>query len=135
MRQMEFDGIRSVELTAGFKKDLKHLRKRFPSIEDELKTFINVSVRGVHVFGLPPESQGHYPLSGAGMDGKNCYIAKRFACRSLRGSASRSGLRLVYRFDQDTLHLLMIELFYKGDKELNDPDRIRQLFPRVGGSS
>lgn len=123
----DFNGINSVDLSPAFQRDLKRLRRRFPSIDNDLSTFIKVSLRSVHVMGLPPETQGHYPLSGMGLDGKNCYIAKKFACRSLKGSASSSGIRLVYCFDQKNLHLLMIELFYKGDKALPDADRIRQV--------
>lgn len=114
----------------GLKKDLKRLRKRFPSLEDDLKVFIKTSIRAVHVLGVSPESQGHYPVAGLGIDGDGCFIAKKFACRSLKGSASRSGIRLVYWFDKDTVHLLMIELFFKGDKELPDIERIRKALTR-----
>lgn len=65
---MEFDGINSVEIHEGFKRDFKKLKKRYRSLKDDLDTFIDTSVRAVHVLDQPPESQGHFPVSGLGIE-------------------------------------------------------------------
>ena len=128
---MEYDGINSVEIHEGFKRDFKKLKKRYRSLKDDLDTFIDTSVRAVHVLDQPPESQGHFPVSGLGIKVEGLYVAKRFACKSLKGTASRSGIRVVYRFEKKTLYLYLIEIFYKGDKENEDVNRIKSIFQKV----
>lgn len=128
---MDFDGIDSVEWHRAFKRDFKKLSKRYRSLRDDLETFIRTSIRAVHVLGQCPEPLGHFPVQGLGDDEQEVFIAKKFACRSLKGTGGRSGIRVVYRFEKNTLHLLLIEIFYKGDKELLDLERIRGIIEKA----
>ncbi len=43
------------------------------------------------------------------------------------GKGSKSGIRVVYRFEKDTLDLLLIELFHKKDKKLPDLKRVKSI--------
>ena len=124
---MEFDGIKSVIKHKSFYHDLKKLKKRFKTLDDDLVIFINTSIRAVHVLGHPPESLGHFPVSGLGSEAEDIFVAKRFACMSLKGTGSRSGIRVVYKFEKKTLHLYLIEIYYKGDKETEDIKRIKHF--------
>ena len=124
---MEFDGINSVIKHKSFNRDLKKLKKRFKTLDEDLETFINTSIRAVHVLGQTPESLGHFPVSGLGRETEGVFVAKRFACMSLKGTGSRSGIRVVYKFENMTLHLYLIEIYYKGDKETEDINRIKSF--------
>jgi hypothetical protein len=57
---------------------------------------------------------------------------KKIACKSLKGKGRNSGLRLVYAFyaksDIADEKIIFIELFFKGDKEMEDRDRILKYF-------
>jgi len=52
------------------------------------------------------------------------FIAKKFACRSLKGSGSRSGIRIVYYLENITLKICLIEIYHKNQKEKEDFRRI-----------
>ncbi|NOQ21398.1 MAG: hypothetical protein GQ565_01935 [Candidatus Aegiribacteria sp.] len=124
---MEFEGICSVEKHSRFTRELKKLKKRFRTLEDDLDNFINTSVRAVHLYGTPPESLGHFEIQGLYDETEGYFIAKKFTCKSLKGKGVRTGIRVVYHFEKQNLHLLLIELFHKQDKSTPDLDRIRAL--------
>jgi hypothetical protein len=110
-----------------FVKDLKRLLKKYPSLTEDLVTFEKVLLLAHDNPDLQPESMGFYPLSVHGLEAENCFIAKRFACKSLRGSGSQSGIWVVYRIDRKCIRLLYIEIFHKSEKPLPDFERIRTL--------
>lgn len=59
--------------------------------------------------------------------GQQCpkiFKAKKFACRSLKGKGAASGIRIIYAYFEDEDCIEFIEIFYKGDKENEDRDRI-----------
>ena len=111
----------------GFLRDLKRLSKKYRSLPEDLETFQKVLLLAHRDSDIPPEAMGIFPLSGKGIDTEDCFIAKKFACKSLKGSGSRSGIRVVYRISEDCLHLMYIELFHKKEKPLPDPDRIQSI--------
>ena len=101
-----------------FKKDLKKLKKRFRTIEDDIETL-------KRVIGELPEQRPpfSYEINDLGIE--DCVIkVRKIACRSLKGKGVNSGLRLVYAYFKEEVRILMIELYYKGDKELEDRERI-----------
>lgn len=54
-------------------------------------------------------------------NGKNIQIVKtRLACKSLR----ERSLRVIYAYHQDRVEFMYIEIYYKGDKESEDRERI-----------
>jgi len=124
---MEIQGIQRITQHKAFEKELSRLGKKYRTIPEDLRTFIDVSVRAVHLLGQKPEDMGHFPIQGLGIENHCCFIAKRFTCKSLMGKGSKSGIRVVYRFEKDTLDLLLIELFHKKDKKLPDLKRVKSI--------
>ena len=55
------------------------------------------------------------------------YKVKKFACKSLKGRGARSGIRLIYAYLPVKKHVVLLELYYKGDKENHDPTRIKSF--------
>ena len=55
------------------------------------------------------------------------YKVKKFACRSLKGKGSQSGMRLIYSYLSESDTVVLIELYYKGDKSNEDRSRIKRL--------
>lgn len=101
-----------------FEKDLKKLLKRFRTLEDDLK--VVKQVLAVAPEARPPFS---YTIDGLGLI--NCVIkVKKIACKALKGKGSSTGLRLVYAWFEQEEKIILIELYYKGDKENEDRERI-----------
>lgn len=53
------------------------------------------------------------------------FIAKKFACRSIKGSGSRSGFRVVYHLQGAIFRICLLELFHKNEKAVEDFQRIK----------
>jgi hypothetical protein len=49
---------------------------------------------------------------------------RRIACRSLKTLGGYSGLRLIYCYRKESEEIVLIELYFKGDKENEDRERI-----------
>jgi len=49
---------------------------------------------------------------------------KKMACRSLKGRCVNSGLRLVCAYFQGEQKMVLIELYHKNDKEMEDRKKI-----------
>ncbi len=122
--------ISEVVRTPQFERDLKRLLKRFGTSEDDLQDFIDYSLKLFHEQGL---AVGRIErVAGLGFDDPPVYIAKKFACRVLKGTGGRSGIRVVWAWFPDEGRVELIEMFYKGDKAKPDSARIRKQYPVRG---
>lgn len=116
------DRFRKITRLPEFEKDIRKLRKRFGTIEEDLATLINTALFLLHKLDI--DNKGIVPLSGLGIPERSFYKVKKFACRSLRGKGARTGLRLIYTYDPDPDHIQLIEIYYKQDQENEDRSRI-----------
>jgi mRNA-degrading endonuclease RelE of RelBE toxin-antitoxin system len=105
-----------------FKKDLKKLRKRFPTLEEDLQIFISTQLVLFHKMGL--DNNGIFRITDLGFDSPPVFKAKKFACRALKGKGVMSGIRVIYAFYPDTDRVELIEIYFKGIKENEDRQRI-----------
>ncbi len=111
-----------------FDKDIKKLRKRFKTIESDLGNFIKVELRLYHKLGQ--DIKGIVKISNLGIESASIYKAKRFACRSLKGTGNRSGIRVIYAYFEEEDRIELIEIYYKGDKENEDRERIKEYYKK-----
>ena len=109
-----------------FEKDLKKLAKRFRTLEDDLRIFKEKELRLYHELGI--DNQGIFPIPALGGAPAKIFKAKKFACRTLKGKGAHSGIRLIYAFFEDSGTIDLIEIYYKGDKENEDRERVRKYF-------
>jgi len=105
-----------------FKKDLKQLSKKFKTLEDDLNT-----VKKVLMISPDERSPFSYRIEGLGI--KTCIIKiRKIACKSLKGRGAESGLRIVYAHYPKEARIVFVELYFKGDKENEDRERILKHF-------
>jgi hypothetical protein len=50
------------------------------------------------------------------------------ACRSLPGRGSNTGLRVVYAHFEEEERIVFVEIYFKGEKENEDRERILEFF-------
>lgn len=105
-----------------FEKDFKRLSKKFRTLEEDFKTFINIQLNLFHKKGI--DNKGVVLISGIGIPNPKIYKARKFACRSLKGRGVDSGIRVIYAYWEEEDKLEFIEIYFKGDKENEDRDRI-----------
>ena len=109
-----------------FKNDLKKLKKRFKTIEEDLNIFIENQLQLFHKFGI--ENRGVVRISNLGVHSTKIYKARKFACRSLKGKGVVSGIRVIYAYFEDEDRIEFIEIYYKNDKENEDRKRIFKYY-------
>ena len=105
-----------------FNKDIKKLLKKFRTLEEDLDIFIKTELMLYHK--LNKDNKGIFPIPGLGIENPRIYKVKKFACRSLKGKGVQSGIRVIYGYSEKQDKIELIEIYYKGDKENEDRDRI-----------
>jgi mRNA-degrading endonuclease RelE of RelBE toxin-antitoxin system len=105
-----------------FEKDLKKLLKRFRTLEEDLKTFIKTELSLYHKLRI--DNKGIFQIPGLRFQHPQVFKAKKFACRALRGRGVQSGIRVIYAYFEKEDKIELIEIYFKGDKENEDRERI-----------
>lgn len=120
--------IKQVTRRPEFERDLKKLLKRFRTLEDDLPSFIDYELELFH--GQKLAVGGIERVAGLGFDDPPVFVAKKVACQALKGTGSRSGIRVVYTWFAAEGRVELVELFYKGDKDIEDKARIKRIYGR-----
>ena len=114
-----------VKFLPEFEKDLKKLKK-FKTLKDDLEIFIEKQLQLFHKLGI--DNKGVVQISNLSIEYPRIYKARKFACRSLKGKGSASGIRVIYAYFKDEDRVEFIEIYYKGDKENEDRERILRYY-------
>ncbi len=104
-----------------FRKDLKKLKK-FRTIEEDLEVF--KKALAVDPKNLP----GIVIISGIGKGFLPVYKARKFRCRALQ---SMSDIRVIYTYNLSKNEIILIEIYFKGQKENHDLDRIKRYALKI----
>jgi hypothetical protein len=106
-----------------FSKDVKKLHKKFNSIDSDLGTF-----KKALISELPNHLSGTIRVSNLGENVKvPIYKVRRFRCKALN-KGNRSGIRIIYAYEQNEDKITLIEAYYKGSQENEDRKRILKYF-------
>ena len=117
-----------IDFLPEFERDFKKLSKRFRTLEEDFKTFVDTQLNLFHKQGI--DNKGVLPISSLGILNPKIYKAKKFACRSLKGRGVDSGIRVIYAYWEEKDKLEFIEIYFKGDKENEDRGRILVHYKR-----
>lgn len=109
-----------------FVKDLKALRKRYRSLDEDIENFKSAALLTFHEQGI--DAGAMEQIFGLGITEPKIFKVVKFASRSLPGKGNRSGIRITYAFYEKTRKVDFVEIYYKGDKENEDRDRIKRYY-------
>jgi len=121
--------FKEVSRVPEFDRDIKKLLKRFRTLEDDLKTFIEKELFLYHKLKI--DNGGVFQITGLQVESPKVYKAKKFACRSLKGKGVHSGIRIIYSYFEEGDKVELVEIYYKGDKENEDRERISRYFAKT----
>lgn len=96
-----------------FEKELKRLSRKYRSLSDDLEEFKKI------ITVMPLGTSKHFNVLHS--VGNVKVIKARLFCRYLKGTS----LRIIYSFDGTKIEFVFIELYFKGDKENEDKERIK----------
>jgi mRNA-degrading endonuclease RelE of RelBE toxin-antitoxin system len=109
--------------TEAFLKDFKKLERRYKTLADDLEVVKRNAIELTHVLGI--DNRSTFRIQGVGSNDVQIYKLKKFACKSLKGTSSHSGIRIIYAFKPKERIVVFLEIYYKGDQELEDQQRIK----------
>lgn len=102
-----------------FSKELKQLSKKYLSLGQDLAEFKKI------ITAIPLGTGKHFHVISRG--GGAVIVKARFFCRYLKGSS----LRIIYSCLQQTNTIEFIELYFKGNKENEDRERIKYYLSKL----
>lgn len=97
-----------------FQKELKRLGKKYKSLPEDLQEFCNV------VSVIPFGNSKHFKFIV--QNEIFCIIKARLFCRYLKGDS----LRIIYSYFEQNQRIEFIELYFKGEKENENRERIKE---------
>jgi len=109
-----------------FKKDLKQLLKKYQTLEEDLETAKRDAIELYHLKRV--NNQSIFPIQGFCTETIQICKIKKFACKALKGRGSKSGIRVIYAFHCQSCKVEFIEIYFKGNKENEDRERIKEYF-------
>lgn len=109
--------------TPEFRKDLNRLRRRFKTLEDDLETAKRNAIELRHIHDC--DNRATFAIPGLCAENVEVYKVKKFACRALKGRGVKSGIRVIYAFEKRTRRVTFIEMYFKGNQEVEDRGRIQ----------
>jgi len=96
-----------------FAKEFKRLVKKYKSLSDDLEEFKRV---------ITVEPLGNSKHFNVIKKNDRCTVVKaRLFCRYLKGSS----MRIIYAFHCNNLRVDFVEIYFKGDKENENCERIK----------
>lgn len=111
-----------IERLAEFERDMKQLRKKYKTIDDDIAVVERVLV--VEPSAHPPFS---FKIDNLGLE--TCVIkVRKIASRSFKGRGAMSGFRLVYAHFESENRVVFLEIYHKYVKEVEDRLRIKEYF-------
>ena len=117
------------ESTSGFEKELKRLLKKFRTLEDDIEVAKKNVIELLHLMKIDNNSVEPIP-NFCSDELKVCKI-KKFACRALKGRGVQSGIRVIYAYHTLTNTVDFIEMYFKGESENEDKERIKQYLSGI----
>jgi mRNA-degrading endonuclease RelE of RelBE toxin-antitoxin system len=110
----------------GFEKDLRRLKKRFRTLDQDMDIFVKSALVPYHKEGI--DFGGIVPISDLGIEKPAIYKVRKFACRALKGRGNQTGIRIIYAYFKDEDRIEFVEIYFKGDKEKEDRKRIKAKY-------
>lgn len=106
-----------------FQKEFNKLKKKFPTLPDDFELAKKAAIELFHLQNIDNHSVFEVPIL-KGLE--KIFKVKKFACKSLKGRGNKSGIRIIYAFNEKTKRVFFLEIYFKGDKENEDRVRIKQ---------
>lgn len=102
-----------------FSKELKRLSKKYKSLVNDLEEFKRV------ISIIPLGNSKHFNI--VTRNEKYTVIKARLFCRYLKGSS----LRIIYVFYDTSLNVDFIEIYFKGEQENENRNRINEYLKNI----
>lgn len=108
-----------------FDKDFKKLTKRYKTLPKDFELMKNAAIEVLYELRI--DNNSIVKIDGFCTEKYTSNKVRKFACMSLKGRGSASGLRVIYVWEEEKRQVSFIEIYYKGDKENEDRERLQNF--------
>jgi mRNA-degrading endonuclease RelE of RelBE toxin-antitoxin system len=98
-----------------FASDLKKLKKKYRTIEEDLKTFIE------HAISF---DRGLVRIAGLGIQEPHIFKGKHFTSKSIKGGGRKTGIRVVLAYFPKDKRIEFVEIYHKSKQSNHNKKRI-----------
>jgi mRNA-degrading endonuclease RelE of RelBE toxin-antitoxin system len=123
--------------TQEFRKDFKRLIKKFRSLGEDLEFAKIATIEPYHIGVIlngvleKKDANAIFPIPNFCTDELKVCKIKKFACKALKGRGVQSGIRIIYAYYVLTKTVDFIEIYFKGESENEDKERIKQYLASI----
>ena len=117
------------EKTEAFQRNFQRLFRKFRTLEQDFELAKKATLEIYHLQKI--NTNAIFPVPGCGSQDPQIYKLKKFACRSLKGRGSQSGIRVIYAFYPRDGRVVFLEIYFKADQELEDRQRIADYLKEI----
>ncbi len=114
-----------------FQKEFDKLNKKYRTLAQDLELAKKGAIELYHLQKI--DNHSIFPIPGFCTSEILICKLRKFACRALKGSGSNSGIRIIYAYLPQQSKVVFIEIYYKGDKENEDRERIKEYLKSLKG--
>ncbi len=115
--------------TREFERDFKSLLKKFPSLAEDIEIAKSFTIELFHLQKL--NKQAIFPIPNFCTEELKICKLKKFACKALKGRGVKSGIRVIYAYYVLTNSVDFIEIYFKGEKEMENKERIKAYLASI----
>ncbi len=103
-----------------FEKEFSRLTQKYPSLESDLQIFERLLLQAPTGIGT------NFTIIHSAPEIK--IVKSRLSCRSLR----KRSMRVIYAYHRKSIDFMYIEIYFKGEKENEDRQRIKEYLKNRG---
>lgn len=103
-----------------FKKEFKKLSKKYKTLEKDFTLLKEI------IMNFPEGGESRHSVRLREDENKKI-VKRRMMCRSTRGQ----NFRVIHSYNKDTVEVLFIEVYFKGDKEIENKSRIDKVWAEL----
>ena len=115
--------------TEEFEKDFRRLLKKFPTLSEDIEIAKSFTIELLHLNNINKRAIFQIP-NFCTAEVKICKL-KKFACKALKGRGAQSGIRIIYAYHVSTNTIDFIEMYFKGESENEDKEKIKQYLANL----
>lgn len=113
-----------------FLKEKEKLSNKCTSLENDFeifKTTLQVDIRDNN-YNVPTDVGKYFKIKGLSKKVTlPAFVVKKFYCENMN-KGSNSGFRFTFLYDKSERLIYFVEIYFKGQKQIENKDRINNLF-------
>lgn len=117
-----------------FEKDFKRLGTKFKTLDKDFELMKKMLLEPHFISGVPVPPKALVDIEGFCSEDYKSKKVRRFTCASLKGRGGNSGIRVIFVYEksEDIHNITFIEIYFKGEKENEDRERLAKFLKELG---